>query len=179
MSRKIEPENFFREIELEKQRIKYNNLYITGIAKVTSDKLLVEIFLDICDAIGMTNVSFDYINDIYRRSGAVIVELNSHKSKANILRAWQSTSQKNRLKNLQHLSSVRPRINPSKIFIQNDLTPFFLKLWKYAEKAIESNRISSCYITNDGLTVRSMANRNKTAIIFTENELEKFIQGNL
>lgn len=127
----------------------------------------------------MTNVSFDNINNICRRSGAIIVELNSRELKANILKAWRSTSQKNRQINLQSLNSVRPRINPSKISFQNDLTQFFVKLSKLAEKAKESKQISSCYITDDGLKVRSMGNDNKTAIIFTKNELEKFIQGSL
>lgn len=67
-------QNLQRDEELAKQRSYCRNLRIKGLSQV-ADADLPKVFLCICKAIGMSNVSMVDVDSIFRRSGAVIVRV--------------------------------------------------------------------------------------------------------
>lgn len=166
-----------REAQLNQQRAKCNNLRVTGILRAPKDEL-PDIFRHICEAIGITDFAETDIANVDVLSSAVIFHLGEKDIKSRILTAWHKTSQKIKLKQLTSVTFKWPCINLSRIQIQRDLTPFFLKLWRFAEKAKNKNQIHSFRVLHDGLHIKPSKNCKKTFIVWSNADITNCIQGN-
>lgn len=161
-------ENLHRE-ELAKQRSYCRNLRIKGLSQA-DDADLPKIFLCICKAIGMSDVSMVDVDTIFRRSGAVIVKMAERNVKNKIIEGWRHTHRDIKIKHLQTVMN-----GPISLFIESELTPFFVKLKNYAEAAKDNFQILSFLMTDDGLKVKAI-NRSATSIIWSKDELIDFIE---
>lgn len=169
---KSTPQHVLYEKELQKYRPLCSNLRISGISHAADDDLL-RIFLRICTAVGFSNVSMHDVHQIYRRKIVVIVQMVEGELKNEIIRAWRRTP---KMVKLKHLESVMN--GPTNIFIESELTPFFVKIKKHVDAAKEMNQIHSYFMTDDGIKVIGN-DCEKQAIIWSRDDLAKFIQGKL
>lgn len=75
----------------------------------------------------------------------MIVKLAERSTKTKIIEAWRHTQRDIKVKHLQSVMN-----GPISLFVESELTPFFVKLKNYAEAARDRFQILSFLITDDG-----------------------------
>lgn len=158
-----------RDFELEKQQRLSCNLRVSGIP-IGTEKEMGKNFLRICESVGLRHITMNDVDDIYSQADAVIVCLNERKKKKEILSAWYRTPKEDRIRGFGS-------INKPYIFVENELTPFFLRLRNLAEMARRKRKIFTFFMTDEGFKVKLRKNSTQTPIIWTEADLLKCING--
>lgn len=165
------------KVKLCKQNSYKNNLCIKGVSLIDGVKNningLLKLFVGLCKAIDV-NISINDVCHIFQRKKLdIIIKMNDFQKKIAILKAWDEHHDKNRFHNkLCMLMAQYPEFKLSNVVIRTDLTPFFKKLWKDAERLQSQEFIHSFCITKGGLLVK-VNPKSKGKIVWSQYELMK------
>lgn len=157
-------------INLRKQIKFCNHILVSGVPKIGSCENLKSIFGKICDEFGVKIESKDvvHIERMEKAYSGFIVELKDLKMKR-LIKSRAS----------QQVLSSRDIIKKSQcpdmgIRIVDYLTPYFLKMIRYANQAIERNLIASVNMTLQGVLVRRYPDHNGRSFLLLK-ELKEYI----
>lgn len=156
--------------ELIEQKKLAKNVYVRGISRDLHINNPEEIFLKLCEKLGVV-INRDDIQKIDQISSGIVVTLHNLDTKSYIINQtldrhiWCS-----------ELLELGPRIKqPWKIFVQNHMTRLFHKIWVLAHRLAQENRLHSVELTDDGIVVKRSPSDNGR-VILSEKELFDYIK---
>lgn len=168
----FDEKNINRDDELRRQRAFSRNLCITGFPNLNTD-VLPDLFIHLCQLFDLKINENDIESCLQRKGLDIIVRLKERNTKGEIQKRWKQ-AQTNMPKFAKKFSTLVNHfhiLTKKKILINicSDLTPFFQRLWGFAEKAKKEGKVSNFFMTDNGLVAGI---NGKRYLIWSQHDLD-------